>query len=132
VFGVTNAAPWSEPISSARHDLLGDEVREVDDRDPRVGLVVDEDELAVVVAGGLGQRRVVHVGPRDVAAGAVATGEHALGLIAVAVALPRLGREHADVLEDAHARHADHDEVAAVTARRERQYSSCRPSACRS
>ena len=43
------------------HDLLGFEVVQVDHRDARVGLVVDEQPAAVVLAVGLGDRRVVGV-----------------------------------------------------------------------
>ena len=102
-----------------RDNLLGHEVFQIDDRDARVGLVTDEQELPVVVAGRLRERRVMRVGPREIVPVAPAAGEHALGLIVEAVSLPGLGREDADVPEDAHRRHADDDDLPAVSARRE-------------
>ena len=71
-------------------------------------LVVDEEELAVVVAVGLATGRVVGVGPGDRRCRPLSPlGEHRFGVVAEAVALPRLGREDADDLEHAHRRHAD-------------------------
>jgi len=89
---------------AARDDLLGGEVLQVDHGHARAGLVADEEVLAVVVARGLGQRGVVGVRPGLGLAVAIAAGEHGLGLIVEAVALPGLGGEHGDVLEDAHRR----------------------------
>ena len=50
-------------------DLHRAEVLQADHGDARVGLVADEDEVAVVVALGLAERGVVHVAPIHVAAG---------------------------------------------------------------
>ena len=102
-------------------DLLGLEVLQVDHGDARMGLVVDEDELAVVVAGRLRERRVVGVRPVDWLVGSrVAGGQDVLGADrADAPALPRLGREDADDLEQAHRRQADHEHLPAVAARAE-------------
>ena len=100
-------------------DLLRDEVVQVDDRDASVGLVVHEDVLAVVLTLGLGERRMVHVAPRDLLAEAAPHVEDRAGLVAVPVALPGLWREHADVLQDTHRGNADDDHVAAVAARGE-------------
>jgi hypothetical protein len=101
-------------------DLLGAEVAQVDHGHARVGLVVDEDPLAVVVAVGLAQRRVMGVAHANLDAIDVAGIQDLLGGdIADAVALPGFGREDGDILEDAHGGHADHDQVARVAARGE-------------
>ena len=98
------------------HDLLGLEVAQIDHGDARVGLVVDEEELAVILAVGLGNCRVVRIAPGDVLAVDLALCQHGLGVLVVAVALPGLGGEYADVLEDAHRRHGVDDDLAALAA----------------
>jgi hypothetical protein len=82
-------------------------------------LVVDEQVLAVVVAVGLGERRVVRVAPGDVPAVDATLVEHRLGLLVEAVGLPGLGGEDGDVLEDAHGWDAVDDDHAALPAGRE-------------
>ena len=104
------------------HDLLGLEVPKIDHGDARVRLVVDEEELAVVVAVGLGERRVVRVAPEDLLVVHLALGEHVHRLLgAEAPALPGLGGEHGDDLEEPHRGHPDHQDLPGVAARREQQ-----------
>ena len=62
---------------------------------------------------------MVGVAPHDVLAVDAALGEHCLGLFVEAVALPGFGREHADVLEDAHRRHAVDKHLARLATRGE-------------
>jgi hypothetical protein len=101
-------------------DLHRREVLEIDHRHARVGLVADEEEFAVVIAIGLAQVRMMGVAPAHLHAAAIARRQHALGLVvARPPALPRLGREDGDVLEDAHARDAEHEDLPRLTARGE-------------
>ena len=100
-------------------DLLGFEVTQVDNGDTRVGLVVDEQELAVVLALGFGNGRVVRVTPGDFLAVDPALLEDGLGVFVEAVALPGFRREDTDVLQDAHGRNAIHDDLAGLAARTE-------------
>ena len=103
-------------VDRVHHDLLGLEVTQVDHRQTRVGLVVDEQELAVVLTFGFGNRRVVRIAPGDLLAVDHALLEHALGALVEAVALPGFRRKHGDVLEDAHGRNAIHDDLATLAA----------------
>ena len=66
-----------------------------------IRLVVDEQELAVVLAFGLGDGRVVGITPGDRLAVDHALVQHGLGLFVEAVALPGFGGEDTDILEDA-------------------------------
>jgi len=100
-------------------DLLGLEVAQVDHRQPRVGLVVDEQELAVVLALRLGDRRVVRVAPGDVLAVDPALRQDGFRAFVETVALPRLGSEHTDVLENAHRGDAIDDHLPGLAAGRE-------------
>jgi hypothetical protein len=100
-------------------DLLGFEVTQVDDREAGIGLVVDEQELAVVLALGFGNSRVVRVAPGDFLAVDHALLEHGFGILVVAVALPRFRREHADILQDAHGRNAVNDDLPGLSPRAE-------------
>jgi hypothetical protein len=102
-------------------DLLGLEVVQVDDGDPGIRLVVDEQPAAVVVAVGLRQGGMVGIAVGDVLAANAPLGEHGLGLVIEAVALPGLGGEDPDVLEDAHRRDAIDDDLAGLAAGTESQ-----------
>jgi hypothetical protein len=85
------------------HDLLGLHVPQVDDGDAGVRLVVDEQVLAVVVGVGLRQGRMMGVAPGEVAAFHATLGQHLVGLLGPgAPALPGLGREHTDHLQESH------------------------------
>ena len=98
-------------------DLLRFEVTQVDDGHSGVRLVVDEHELAVVVAAGLGERGVVRVRPGDLLIADVALGEDSIGSpVAVSPALPGLRGENADGLQETHGRHADHEDLSGVAA----------------
>jgi hypothetical protein len=70
----------------------------------------------VVVAVGLGDRRVVGVAVDDVLAADAALGEHRLGLVVEAVALPGLGREDADVFQQPHRGDAVDDHLPGLSA----------------
>jgi hypothetical protein len=98
------------------HDLLGLEVAQVDHRQARVGLVVDEQELAVVLAVGFGNGRMVGIAPGNVLAVDAALLQHVLRAFVEAIALPGLRREYADVLEDAHRGNRIDDHLARLTA----------------
>ncbi len=98
-------------------DLLGFEVAQVDHGHAGARLVVDEQELAVIVAGRLAQGRVVGVAHADLGVADVAAVQDFLGVLgAVAVALPRFGRKDGDALEDAHRGDADDDNGAGLAA----------------
>jgi hypothetical protein len=101
-------------------DLLRLEVVQVDDGQPRIRLVVDEQILPVVVPVRLGDGRVVRVTPGDFASVDAALVEDRLRLVVEPVGLPGLGVEDGDVLEDAHRRHAVDDHHPALPARAER------------
>jgi len=64
-------------------------------------------------------RRVVRVAPGDVLAVDPAGGQDGFRALVETVALPRLGSEHSDVLEDAHRRDAVDDHLTRLTAGRE-------------
>ena len=103
-------------------DLLGLEVAQIDHRDPAVRPVVDVEVPTVVRALGLRERRVVGVAPGErVRLRRVrALAQHDVALVgAVAVALPRVRREHRDHLRAgaSTARRSTHD-LAGVPARR--------------
>jgi len=103
------------------HDLLGLEVVQIDHGHSWIGLVVDEEVLAVVLALGLRYGRVMGIAVGDVLAADLALRQHRLGLVVEAVPLPGLGREDADVLQDTHRRDAVDDDLAGLTARAESQ-----------
>ncbi|TLD45613.1 MAG: hypothetical protein FAZ92_02125 [Accumulibacter sp.] len=97
-------------------DLLGLEVAQVDHRQPRVRLVVDEQELAVVLALRLRDRRVVRVAPGDFLAVDPTLRQDGFRAFVEAVALPGLGSEHTDVLENAHRGDAIDDHLPGLAA----------------
>jgi hypothetical protein len=113
-------------------DLLGAEVAEIDHADAAVRAVVDVKPAAVILAVGLAQRRVMRVAPPQVG---LAVGDGVVGRVrsargplperalrpvgAVAIALPRLGCEDGNRLQQPHRRHANHVHLARMTARRE-------------
>ena len=97
-------------------DLLGFEVAQVDHGEARVGLVVDEQELTVVLAFGFGHGRVVCITPVDFLAVDVALAQHGFRLFVKAITLPGFRREHADVLENAHGRNAIHQDLTRLAA----------------
>ncbi|EXI83786.1 MAG: hypothetical protein AW11_04070 [Candidatus Accumulibacter regalis] len=100
-------------------DLLGFEIAQVDHRQAWVGLVVDEQELAIVLTLGLRHRRVVRVTPGNVLAVDLALGKDRLRAFVKAIALPGFRREHTDVLEDAHRRHTIDDDLSRLATGRE-------------
>jgi len=101
------------------HDLLRLEVPQVQHRQPRVRLVVDEQELPVVLALRFRNRRVVRVAPGDVLAVNPALRQHRLRFFVKTVALPRFRGEHPDVLQNPHRRNPVHNHLARLAARTE-------------
>ena len=92
------------------HDLLGDEVLQVDDRQTGVGFVVDDQPLSVVLSVGLGEGGVVGISPGDLLAADLALREDRFGIVVIAPSLPRFRGEDTDVLEDPHRGNpVDHD-----------------------
>ena len=100
-------------------NLLGLEIVQVHDCYAWIGLVVDEQVAAVVIAVGLGNRGMVGITVDDVLAVDAPLGQHGLGFIIEAVALPWLRCEHRDVFENTHGRNAVDDNLTALTARAE-------------
>ena len=98
-------------------DLGRLEVHEVDARDARRVVAVDEEPATVVLAVGLRERGVVQVVPRDET---VRRLEHRLGLLGVAPAVLRVLREDRDRAEQAAAREAVDAHLAAEAAGEER------------
>ena len=95
-------------------------VAKIDDRDAGVDLVVDEHELAVVVALRLGERRVVGVSP-EIGLPARESLFEDLVADSVSPALPGLRRKDRDRPEQTHAREPDDEDLAGVPARGEHQ-----------
>ena len=84
-------------------DLLGFEIPKVNRRQPGVGLVVDEQPVAVVVAARFAERRVVSVRPGQLVIAHVAFRQDLhRGNLAVAPALPGFGCEDSNSLQHAH------------------------------
>ncbi len=101
-------------------DLLGFEIAEIDDRQPAVRLVIDEEELTVILAPGLAQGGMVRIPPGERPppdTGGRARGRQRRLLHAVAVALPRLGREDGDAAQDPHRWEPDRQHLPRVAAR---------------
>ena len=122
VFGVGRDERAAVVVDGIRvlDQLLGLEVAQIDHRQAGVGLVVDEHELAVVLALRLRDVGVVRVAPLQLAAvGHVAALQDFVGRTAETVALPRLGGEHGQHFQDAHRRHADDQHLPGLAAGRE-------------
>jgi hypothetical protein len=92
-------------------DLLGLEVVQIDDRDARIGLVVDEEPAPVVGALGLRQSGVVGIAIDHILAPDAALGQDRLGLVVEAIALPGFRGEDPDVLEQPHGGDAIDDDL---------------------
>ena len=103
------------------HDLRRLEARQVDHGDARIHLIVDEQELPIVVAIGLAERRMVRVTVRDHLFTDAAVIETALRSVRKAPARVGVGGENRDHLEDPHRRHSEHEDLAAASARGEHE-----------
>ena len=89
----------------ALDDLFSFEIAQIDHSQAGVGLVVDEDELAVVITLRFTQGRMVGIAPRQRLPADAARVEHLYTMTtgrAVSPALPRLRCEDGDGLEDTH------------------------------
>ena len=92
---------------------------QIDNRDTRVGLVVDEQVTAVGYTLGFGNGRMVGITVGDVLALDTALRQHSLGFVVETVTLPGLRCEHTHIFEYAHGWNTVHNQMSTLATRTE-------------